>query len=82
MTGSVAWVSTVGRDRGLATVSIDSGAPFTVDLFAPTQQTAKVVFARDGLSPGTHTVVVTSRGTRSPTSNGSRVDVDAFVAIR
>ena len=79
--GSVAWVSTLGPDRGIAAVSIDGGPPVSVDLFAATQQAAQVVFALNGLSPGPHTLVVTPQGTRNPASTGNRVDVDAFVAI-
>ena len=79
--GSVAWVSTLGPDRGIAAVSIDGGPPVSVDLFAATQQAAQVVFALNGLSPGPHTLVVTPQGTRNPASTGNRLDVDAFVAI-
>ena len=79
--GSVAWVSTLGPDRGIAVVSIDGGPPVSVDLFAASQQAAQVVFALNGLSPGTHTLVVTPQGSRNPASTGNRVDVDAFVAI-
>jgi len=79
--GSVAWVSTLGPDRGIATITIDGGAPVTMDLYAPTQQVAKVVYTLGGLSPGTHTVVLTVTGTKNAASAGTRVDVDAFVAI-
>src|SRR5262249_50070570 len=55
-TGSFAWIATLGPDRGLATVAIDGGVPVTVDLYSPTLQTARVVFARNDLGPGKHTV--------------------------
>jgi len=83
VTGNVAWISTKGPDRGRANVSIDGGAPTTVDLYAPTQQKAAIVFVANGLSTGaTHTVVVTVLGASNTASSGSRVDHDAMVYLR
>jgi hypothetical protein len=81
VTGNGAWVSTLGPDRGIATVQIDGGTPTVIDLFAPTQQPAQVVWTLGYLSPGTHTVTVTVQGTANAASTGTRVDVDAFVVI-
>jgi hypothetical protein len=81
--GNVAWVSTKGPDRGRATVSFDGGAPATVDLYAPTQQKAAVVWVANGLATGvTHTVTVTVLGASNSLSSGSRVDHDAMVYLR
>ena len=79
--GNGAWVSTLGPDRGKATVTVDGGPPTIIDLYAPTQQPAQVVWTLGNLGPGTHTVVVTVQGAQNPASTGSRVDVDAFVVI-
>jgi len=82
VTADVAWVSTRGPDRGIATVTVD-GVTQTVDLYAPTAQPAQVVFATHGLRGGAqHQVQVTSTGTRNTASIGTRVDLDSFVAIR
>src|SRR5262249_51492302 len=80
-TGSFTWIATLGPDRGLATVSIDGGVPVTVDLYSPTLQTARVVFARNDLGPGQHTVSIAVLQQRNPLSTGTRVDHDAFVAL-
>ena len=79
--GNGAWVSTLGPDRGIATISVDGGPATVIDLFAPTQQAARVVWTLGNLGPGTHTVTVTVQGTANPASTGTRVDVDAFVVI-
>jgi hypothetical protein len=86
--GSLAWIGTMGPNRGKATVSIDRGPATTVDLYSPTQKTANLVWSVNGLSAGTatqplqHTVTVTVAGTKNAASTGTRVDLDGFVAIR
>ncbi|HYY10157.1 MAG TPA: choice-of-anchor D domain-containing protein, partial [Kineosporiaceae bacterium] len=81
--GNVAWISTKGPDRGRATVSVDGGAPTSVDLYSPTRQNAAVVWVANGLTSGaTHTVVVTVVGASNTASTGSRVDHDAMVYLR
>jgi hypothetical protein len=81
--GNVAWISTKGPDRGRANVSVDGGAPTMVDLYAPTQQKAAVVWVANGVTTGaTHTVVVTVLGASNTASSGSRVDHDAMVYLR
>jgi len=80
--GVIAWVSSRGPDRGIATISIDGGAAVTVNLFATSAQRSAVVFRSAALSAGTHTVRVTALGTKDSRSSGRRVDVDAFLSIR
>jgi hypothetical protein len=90
VSGSAAWVSTLGPDRGLAQVQVDNGTPQVVDLYSPTVQPARVVWARDGLPIGTHTVTLTVLGKKSalnpaPCNTGikcARVDIDAALAIK
>jgi hypothetical protein len=54
-----------------------------VDLYAPTQQKAAVVWVANGLSTGvTHTVTVTVLAASNTASSGSRVDHDAMVYLR
>jgi hypothetical protein len=90
VSGNAAWVSTFGPDRGLAQVQVDNGTPQVVDLYAPTVQPARVVWARDALAAGNHTVTLTALGKKSSQnpaacSTGTkcaRVDIDAAVTIR
>jgi hypothetical protein len=74
----VALLAAVGPDRGQVTMSVDGGAPRTIDLFAAAQQQADVVGTVSGLPLGTHTVTVSVLTTKNPSSTGTRVDVDAF----
>jgi hypothetical protein len=91
VSGSAAWVSTVGPDQGLAQVQVDNGKPEVVDLYSPNAiKGGRVVWARDGLAAGTHTVTITALGKKSPLNPNAcntgakcaQVDVDAAVMIK
>jgi len=83
-TGSdVAWVSSKGPDKGRATVSVDGVIVKTVDLYASTVQSRKMIFSRSDLDPAvSHTVTVQVLGTKNSASSDTRVDLDAFVVLR
>jgi len=70
VTGNAAWVSTRGPDQGLAQVQVDNGTPQVVDMYSPTVQTGRIVWARDALAAGVHTVTVTVLGKKSPEPGG------------
>jgi hypothetical protein len=90
VSGDSAWVSTRGPDQGLAQVQVDNGTPQVVDSYAPTPQTGQIVWARDALAPGTHTVTITVLGKKSPLNPGAcntgarcaQVDVDMTAMIK
>jgi hypothetical protein len=81
---SVAFVSTLGPDRGKAQITLDNVLVATVDLYAPTLQPAQVVWSTSGLkaAPTTHTVKVTVAGTKNAASTGTRVDYDAILTLK
>jgi len=80
---SLAWVSTMGPDRGKAIVSVDGQQVATVDLYAPTQSTAQVVWAINGLAPGVnHNIQIVSTGTRNAAATGAKVDYDAILGLK
>jgi hypothetical protein len=80
---SLAWVSTLGPDRGRAQVKIDGQLVGTVDLYAPTQTTSQVVWAINGLSPMVnHTIQIVATGTHNLQATASKVDYDAIIALR
>jgi hypothetical protein len=82
VSGAIAWVATMGPDRGRASVSIDKGVPVTVDLYSPVPRQAVVAFAANNLASGRqHSVTVQVLGTRNPASVGVRVDMDGFVVL-
>jgi hypothetical protein len=79
---TVAWISTKGPNMGKATVAIDGVVIKTLDLYASTTQTRKVVYSQSGLDPAvSHTVTVQATGSKRSASSGTRVDVDAFVTL-
>jgi hypothetical protein len=90
VSGNAAWVSTLGPDQGLAQVQVDNGKPEVVDLYSPTVQTGRVVWARDALAAGVHTVTLTVLGKKSTLNPGActtgskcaQVDVDMAAIIK
>jgi Chitobiase/beta-hexosaminidase C-terminal domain/Abnormal spindle-like microcephaly-assoc'd, ASPM-SPD-2-Hydin len=82
--GSAALVTTMGPDRGQASVSIDGAPAKIIDLYSPTLQTARIPLAaiENDISAGTHTIVFTVLGTKNAASAGVQVDVDAAIVIR
>ena len=79
---TVAWVSTMGPDRGMASVSVDGGPAQTVDLYSATPQPAALVWQATNLgSVNPHTIKVTVLSARNPASAGNKVDIDAYLAL-
>ena len=90
---SVTWISTRASDRGIAKISID-GTPVTngtvalpgdtgsnksgIDLYNAITLWQQPVYTKSGLSSGSHTLKVEVTGTRNDSSDGTRVDIDAF----
>lgn len=74
-------VSTRGPNRGRADVYVDGVFQATVDLYSPTVQYRRVVYAIDFGTPGTHTIEWRVTGTKNPSSSAKRVDFDAFLAL-
>jgi hypothetical protein len=80
-TGSeVAWIAPKGLDRGKPEVWVDGIKVTTVDLYKSSDTPQMAVFTRS-VSPGRHTVEIRALGTKSPSSTGKRVDVDAFFVL-
>jgi hypothetical protein len=90
VSGNAAWVSTLGPNQGLAQVQVDNGKPEVVDLYSPTVQNGRVVWARDALAAGTHTITLSVLGKKSTLNPGAcntgakcaQVDVDMATLIK
>jgi hypothetical protein len=74
----VAWVTTLGPNRGRAKVYVDGKLVQTIDLSAPTLQTRRVAFVKTWATSTKHTIRIVVLGT----SGRPRVDVDAVLALR
>lgn len=69
------WLATVGPLMGKADVSVDGGAPVTVDLYSPATQYKQKVFSSGMLSNAVHRVEVTWHESNA---SGAYITVDAF----
>lgn len=82
-----AWVSQKSSNRGKAEVyevRTDGSKVklYTVDLYSGTASSAQLVYAKAWTTSATRTIEVRVLGTKNLNSSGTRVDVDAFVAIK
>jgi hypothetical protein len=78
---SIQWIGSTNRNHGYARVSVDGGAPVSVDTYSPQWGPQQVLFRKDGLAAGSHTITVTVTVTssRNAASRGTYQDIDAFV---
>lgn len=79
---SVAWVSTLGPDCGIASVWVDGHRVAIVDLYSAAVVPAKIVWRGTWSSARTHVIKIVVTGTHRAASTGARVDVDSFVWTR
>ncbi|MDZ4063784.1 MAG: hypothetical protein U1E22_03860, partial [Coriobacteriia bacterium] len=71
-------ITTKAPAYGVATVSIDGGAPMDVDLYASAYAHQASVWSATGLANAQHTVVFAWTGRRNPLSTGTSIGLDAF----
>ena len=75
----VQWIGATNTNHGIASVSIDSGAPVAVDTYSPTWNKQVILFDQTGLANGQHTLTITATGSKNSASSGTYQDVDAIV---
>jgi hypothetical protein len=75
------WIGSVGSAYGFATLTVDGGAPTLVNLYSSVFKAKQNLYSSGDLENGTHTLVLTTTGTFSAPSTGSRVYVDAFDVV-
>jgi hypothetical protein len=78
----IALVSTRDYNRGKAEIWIDGAKVRTVDLYDWWTTTKQLVFVKNGLEAGTHTLMIRVTGTKNSWSDGTRVDIDGFVVLK
>jgi hypothetical protein len=71
------WIAKTGSLLGNALVSIDGGAPVTVDLYSAATVYKKDVWSTGELAYGLHWVSITRAGTKNPASSGTAIVIDA-----
>ena len=75
---TVRWIGFLAPWAGIARVYIDNVFVVELDLYATTEQPQAVVFSRNDLTSGPHTLTVESTGRKNPASGDYAVVVDAF----
>lgn len=76
---SIAWAGGTNSNHGDASVSVDGGAASTVDTYSAQWAKQHVLFEKDGLSDGRHTITITVTSQHDAASTGTYQDVDAFI---
>ncbi len=74
---SLDWIASQARNFGQASVSLDGGTAFLVDLYSPTALYKQKVWGTGLLPAQTHTVKIHWSGQRNPLATGTYVNVDA-----
>lgn len=74
-------ITRVAPDQQKINIHVDSQADETVDLYRPQESNRTIVWQKYGLSPGTHTITITTTGTKNPSSSGYYAEVD-YVLIK
>ena len=73
-------ISALGKDRGVAKVTID-GKSYSVDMYNATYKSQAVAFQKTDLASGDHTITVQYTGMKSSSSTGTAIVIDAFQII-
>ena len=68
-------------DQGQMTVSVDGGAPTTVDDYSATRNANAIVWSSGSLATGTHTVTITVLGQKNAASSGTTIALDSMDVI-
>jgi hypothetical protein len=74
----ISWVGYSDEWSGIARVYINSAFVTTVDTYSAPHKAQTILFKKEGLSPGTHTITIEATGRRRQGSAGPWIWVDAF----
>ena len=77
----LAIVSARGKDRGKVRVMLDGKAVASLDLYAKATMAKQVIYTVSFPSAGKHTIALVALGKKNPKATGTRVDLDAFLAL-
>src|SRR4030095_13136249 len=74
----ITWVATKFSNRGRADVYLDGVLQTTVDQYSSGVLYQQPVYVKTGLSAASHTIKIVCKGTKTASSTGTFIDVDAF----
>jgi hypothetical protein len=72
------WIGTKTPRSGIASVSVDGGAPVQVDLYAASNVHQQRLWSATGLSEGDHTVTISWTGQHAASASDAYISVDAL----
>lgn len=75
---SVRWIGSKAANHGLADVYVDGTKVATVDSYATPEIKDQVLFSKDGLTAGNHTLKIVVTGQKNPSAIGTFVSDDAI----
>lgn len=78
----VRWIGTRARAYGKALVSLDGGAPVSIDLYASTSRYQQTLWDSGAIAAGRHVLTIRPAGTRNASATDRYVAVDAFLVLR
>lgn len=79
---AVSWVTPRGVSSGTAYVYVDNVRVATVDLYAASTESQRVVFSRSFSTSGAHTLRIVATGLKRTAATGTRVAIDGFAVLR
>ena len=79
-TSGIRWVTRTNAYSGIADVYVDGVKKTSVDLYSATTKYKQVAYEISGLPETPHTLRIVRTGTKNPSSTGSAIMLDAFVA--
>ncbi|MEK3883346.1 cadherin-like beta sandwich domain-containing protein [Paenibacillus sp. PL2-23] len=75
---SVYWITSLASNRGMADIYIDGNWVQQVDLYSPSEQFRQIVFFREDLGSGPHTIRVQISANKNSSSSDHYVTMDVF----
>lgn len=76
---SIQWLGITNIDLGIAEVYIDGELQTTVDCYSASGESGKILFNKDGLSSGEHTIKIVQTDQKNESATNYRVVIDGFI---
>ena len=77
---SIKWIGGKAFIGGIAEVYVDGNFQGSVDLYSAESRWQEVLFSKNSLGPGMHSIKIVATGDKNPMSHGTYIFVDAFEA--
>lgn len=69
------------RDRGMMDVYLDNEKTDCIDFYVDGDQKKQIVFEKEGLEDGKHTILLRGTGEKNAASRGTKIEFDAFEVL-